>query len=189
MNAAARLASPDISLTDRTLGRELLRQLREWGEAAVIAVHQCALDDLTARYGVFDGGAQRTVFRDEAAGAVYKVAIPGGSGWADMRACIQAQYDELRAYELDYECIPVAPCRMVWHESGAPIIIMELLTRVQHETRGRDEDGLPWWAWSVDQMQIGWSQLLGGWAAYDAGLKPMACHARMREEYEGIEAA
>jgi hypothetical protein len=150
--------------------------------------HQISLDDLLSIPGDTDGGAQRTVRIDREAGVVYKVARPGGTSWGGMASCVRAQFDELRAYQLGYEGIPVAPCRMLWHETGAPIIVMELLTRVQHEMRDNERD-LPWFVHSVDCMQIGWSALLDGWAVYDAGVAPHGGHARQREIHEGIAAA
>lgn len=116
--------------------------------------YQALLDeviaDFTRGYGpALDSGADRTAF--DGGDIVYKV------GWPT------SQMREVEAFEnpASYGDLPVAPCRLVWHANGIPIVIM--LT-VRPAT---PDDDLPEWSTRIDHQQIGWRD--GAWMVYDAG--------------------
>lgn len=64
---------------------------------------------------------------------------------------IDSLMTELSMYERPElaDHLPVAPCRMVYHENGCPILIMETVNPV------RNAEGLPDWALRVDGIQVG----------------------------------
>lgn len=167
MNVARHLGAPHVPLGLRN--EELLDRLRD-DEDAMVEAHKAATADLESVYERLGSGAQRTVFESKCGKVVYKIARTNYD-WGDAEECMDANLAEVARFENGYDGIPVAPCRIVWHESGVPIVVMEKLDKPQHEC---DDEGVcedvPWWSHRVDGSQIGWSNLLGCWAVYDAGI-------------------
>jgi hypothetical protein len=77
---------------------------------------------------------------------------------------------------------PIAACRIAWHESGVPVVVMERVTLYQfaHEAIRRTNP-VPGWAREVDGQQIGWSDAAGAWVIYDAGCPPHGSHVEAPE--------
>lgn len=107
-------------------------------------------EQLKILYPLLGSGYSRHVF--DGGHVVYKVGLHA------------IQMHELRSYEQPstYDDVPVAPCRIVWHESGIAILIMETV-----RPAARDED-LPEWASRVDDHQVGW-RASGECVVFDAG--------------------
>lgn len=100
---------------------------------------------------------------------VYKVPNPDH---AEAYGGIHCSLYEVRCYETggwtsrQGARFPVVPCRIAWHESGLPVVVME---RVEIHAEEDDVDGFPQWAGVIDKNQVGWSASMGAWAIYDAG--------------------
>jgi hypothetical protein len=72
--------------------------------------------------------------------------------------------------------VPISACRIVWHETGMPIVIMERIDT------NPDRD-MPDWSRRVDKEQVGWNERTQGFEVYDAGCKVGDCGA----PWEAIE--
>lgn len=146
---------PDLEkLLPAPIGITLRPDAVKWTLAMVsefTEAYLAAMRDFEKVYGSELGsGAERCVY--DGGDVVYKV------GWPE------AQLNEVAAFEdpRTYGGLPVAPCRIVWHESGLPIVIM--LT-VRPATP--DDEDLPDWSTRIDHNQVGWRD--GQWYVYDAG--------------------
>jgi hypothetical protein len=138
------LPDPAVPLTDQPAQLTVGTRAADWAWS-------CAERDLAARYPKLGEGAFRTVY--DGGDVVYKLGMP------------DAHDRELAAYEdpSTYAHLPVAPCRVVHHVSGLPILIMECVRPLQPHERP------PSWADQVDGRQVG--QLASGqWAVFDANL-------------------
>lgn len=115
---------------------------------------------------LFERGSYRRVFAAD--DVVYKVPNPKIGAWEAvyMRSVWANVYEACQASD-EYEG-PIAPCRIVWHESGLPVVIMERLGREQ-APKGT---AYPEWGRQVDNQQYAWSALLQSWAIYDADCIP-----------------
>lgn len=111
---------------------------------------EAAENALRRVYSKFNEGSTRSVF--DGGAVVYKVGLIG------------EQYIELAAFEdpSTVDHLPMARCRMVFHEAGAPILIMET---VRPAKPGED---IPDWAVRVDSHQVGLNAD-GEWVIFDAG--------------------
>lgn len=175
---AARLADPALDLVGGQAGASRLAQLCD--DALALAIDAAAAD-LNSAYIYLASGEQRDVW--EGLSCVYKLArddeTMSGTAADHVAACIA----EVHAYEINgYDDLQVAPCRLAWHASGVPIVVMERLDM------GRRDPALlagewPDWANFVDCEQVAWSSLLGDWAVYDAGLSPEGCGGRGEREW------
>lgn len=82
------------------------------------------------------------------------------------------EYDSFLSSEIsDMVSGPVAECKIIWHESGLPVIVMEKVITDQY-VKGHKVapwDDFPDWASRVDNSQVGWSTIDNAWVIYDAG--------------------
>lgn len=106
-------------------------------------------------------GTSRRVYMVD--GLVCKVPIYKNNAKRAIANC-QSNLAEVAAYETGQYAGPVVPCRIAWHESGVPLVVMEAV-----DVDGADETSLPAWAYDIDSWQVAWSDLLGCLACYDAG--------------------
>lgn len=106
--------------------------------------------ELEQLYPTLGFGYSRQVF--DGGHVVYKVGLHA------------IQLHELAAFEQPetYDHLPVAPCRLVWHESGIAILIMETVRPAAAD------DELPEWASLIDDHQVGW-RADGSCVIFDAG--------------------
>lgn len=119
-----------------------------------------------------DSGRYRTTWLlDE---TVIKIPTTG-DGW-DIRggACsslLEVHQYESGGYDDGYGKLhEIVPCRIVWHESGLPIVIMERI-----EAHWPDGKGCQWrpdWTDIVDNGQVGYNERTRSWQIYDAGCTP-----------------
>lgn len=113
-------------------------------------------------------GYYRSAFIDT--DVVYK--IPTSDETVTLEGCVSTllELSEHRAggYAIPgMNRVPIAPCHVLWYESGLPILVME---RVGIEREGFEcDEAPPHWAGDVDGRQVGWCASLDGWAVYDAG--------------------
>jgi hypothetical protein len=146
-----------LPLPDVPLGPARTWDMKCEGNAYQQAVG-AAWEDLTRLYTRFtapgtpqyDMGGTRSVF--DGGEAVYKIGD------------LECQLTELAAFEYpeSYDYLPVAPCRIVWHSAGAPILVMQTVLPAV------PGDELPEWASRVDSAQVGWTA--GGQCViFDAG--------------------
>jgi hypothetical protein len=127
-------------------------------------------------------GGHRRAYREPGSSAVFKLPQPAEwmtsvceDGIEMLVEATMANFLEVAYYEQDAYCgLQVAPCRIVWERTGIPVVIMEYLTRPS-------DQAMPAWAEHADGGQAGWSELLGSWAAYDAGIPP-----RNSEDWEQL---
>lgn len=132
--------------------------------------HDAAMDVMTAVYGEqLAGGNERGVW--DGGVVVYKI---GG---------LLDQLNEIMAFEdpSTVDGLPVARCRMVYHESGCPILIMETVRPARYG------DDIPDWARRIDCHQVGLNTE-GNWVIFDAGSLLLAAdneHEVDEDEREG----
>lgn len=140
---ARKLPDPAISLSRETT----LTQAHF--KAALYTVKK----ELTALYGNPHSGTNRHTFLDK--DVVYK--IPRTFHWG-IGACKR----EVLAYEEQTDHLPMATCRLVYHQTGLPIVIMQ---KVQTNMLGK-----PAWATRIDGSQVGLTAEKK-WVVFDAGEK------------------
>lgn len=160
----ANFPTPRLQLVSEHTGRRRLAHLRRsgsLGEAQRVLAQQC--DQL--RHREIGEGSQRRAF-SLGRRHVFKIPMLGWIPRFNLDANVNANITEVWAYETQAEGVPVAPCKLVWHESGIPIVIMERVHTVSHMT----PMDRPPWAKLVDRSQIGHSKILRGLVAYDAGI-------------------
>lgn len=192
MDLAAAFADPGIDLIDEAAGQALLDQMikDEQKLYAAIELTRHAIDAAHSRLG---RGNQRRIYRGEA--CVYKLPLvdalwrqyltnperylqeyvhPDDVDGFPPAQNINANLCEVWAFETGALSLPLAPCRLVWHASGIPIVVMERLNMRRrtdfpnvHGFYGSDN-----WDDVYEGGQIGWSSLLGSWAGFDAGMPP-----------------
>lgn len=166
---AQTLAAPNIKFVSEKTGRRRLSALRRDGDRALSRACAQLTDQIEKRGHRFIGsGSQRNVFTNGPR-AVVKTPTSGLSDRFGVSANARANVSEVLAYESASSGFPVAVCRLLWHESGLPVVIME---RVREWDCDRDGE-LPEWADLIDGEQVGWSRLLRTPVAYDAGIASM----------------
>lgn len=187
---AAVLARPRIALIDETSGSAKLSAIMH-DEGALASAIASAQADLERSYTRLGAGGQRIAYRGP--GCVFKLPRvtrpfrmylagpdqylkhfihPLELGDFAPSENARANLSEVWSYEVGAMRMPLAPCRLAWHKSGIPIVVMERLSQRKKNGRpeGPDEDA---WNEEYEQCQFGWSALLGSWAGYDAGLPPV----------------
>lgn len=158
---AAGLADPDLPLVDEVQGRLRYENLLT-KSANVIAAVRTVREQIDKLYTMEGQGTSRAVYRSS--DCVYKCPIEHYSG--AVFNCMTNLVEALTYTSNHERAFPVVPCRIVWHELGVPIIVME---RVEVYYASGNEPG---WAEQVDSNQVAYSPLLGSWGAYDAGYAP-----------------
>jgi hypothetical protein len=121
------------------------------------------LDQMRTLYGAELGrGMSRVAF--DGGDAIYKVPISHqGIAHCEREAAEHERPDH-------YAGCPVAACRLVWHSSGLPVLVME---PVRAATRGERR---PSWARRVDSNQVG-RNAHGRWVVFDASHDLLEDHA------------
>lgn len=179
---AAGLTAPALSLVSQEQAAGNFARLKDSREETLAAVEAVTAELLALEWGLIGEGMQRQVF---AAGggssmdAIVKIPhenVEVGQGfWGDDGGGFYAHLNsfsslnEVMAYEDNTHGHPVMPCRLVWHESGLPIVVME---RLSPEPADQPYDVPGEMKRAFDGGQIGWSALLGTWAGFDAGFPP-----------------
>jgi hypothetical protein len=157
------LPAPDVNLTSAADGWSRLLVLLDDERALEMAIRR-ADKELRERYACIAGGQQRDVFNGGT--VVYKLPLPQATRWEDIIGHVWANLDEVFACEQDAHNVQIAPCRLVWHETGIPIVVME------HVDVLDDDDIEEELMDVVDSDQIGWSDLLDRQVCFDAGSGP-----------------
>lgn len=191
ISLAEGLCQPDLALIPEAEGRSKLAKLKN--DLDLVA----AINQVTAEMQSLPGyrpvasskaGIQRTVFIGK--DTVVKVPLVGyefscyyedpvrylerhdhpseTSYEFHPKDNVEANLIEVAAFETEGCDAPVAPCKLVWHYTGIPIVVMEKVQLISK----KGGQAKPDWMNTFEQNQIGWSKTLRGWAAYDAGVVP-----------------
>jgi hypothetical protein len=160
-----------VPISLRTTSRErALAMLDSMRHAEVLDEAARLIDEIARQLGRLpdERGMYRAVWIE--GDVVIKVPVASGVGYKSLggAACNVYEVDECAAggyltsrYSDNRE--PIAPCELVWHESGLPVVIME---RIECDP---ERDDMPEWARRIDGHQVGWSQRASQWLIYDAG--------------------
>ncbi len=160
------LVSPAVELVTQEKGLLALANLLSAGRgSAAGAIHR-----LNRQMGKLYGpplknGMTRTVFTNRE--VVYKVPCAGARhGGLTLKSCIEANLIESPLNTRPYS-LPLASRKLVWHRSGIPIVVMEVL-RTDLEL-----DSLPSWSLeeSIDGQQVGMRMATGEYVIYDGGCR------------------
>jgi hypothetical protein len=189
------LPAPEgVPLVDEAEGMRRLSELLTEGSHALTEAILDATADIAELHRHLGSGAQRAVYvREDWSSAVYKLPLSRPTFHESLEAHVAANLQEVWLFEgerlrnfaysisghecngpLELERPEVAPCYVVWHESGIPIVVMERLS---------PERDHPDWADHMDGPQGGWSNLLDEWVLYDAGWLCQASHEALMEEF------
>lgn len=190
--ASVELAAPSwLPIVDETVGRE--RLLAAWENQTLADLAVALLAELRSCPDMteFSEGSYRRAFgwgEVVVKAPIGHERIRGLDEYDDLIRCQQTALScwsslyEFSCTEPDAAPGPVAPCRLVWHESGLPIVIMERVLTRDEMLEG--EDGwpretphpliasVPDWAEMIDGEQVGWSPSQGSWVIYDSGCVP-----------------
>lgn len=110
-------------------------------------------------------GSHRRVFAGSR--IVYKTPNPDSHNRHSILESIWANLYEAGDASYDYRG-PITPCRLVWHESGMPVVVMERLGL----TPAPADATSPEWCLEVENQQYAWSRILEAWTIYDASCVP-----------------
>lgn len=168
-----------ITFVDAATGSELLAELLFKPQLLAAAIRGTQ-DDFAAVTSELSQGAQRIVYIDQDVdGWVYKIPHAEKTWYEDVTDHVMANLLEAwlsnndALADFSYMCFvtgdlrcdreaAVMPCRILWHESGIPVVVMEQAEHMR-------QDDLPDWCASFDGEQAGWSDLMDCVALYDAG--------------------
>lgn len=185
---ALELEAPPLTFVEEATGQELYQSLTTEHAVADAITKVFERMKVLPGYRLVRGekaGAQRSVFIG--ATTVVKVPLVGDAHLEyleDTTKYLKEHYHptevefspfdnmlssliEVAAYETDSLAHPTAPCRLLWHESGVPVVVMEKLI-----LRTRIHGEVPDWSEEYECNQIGWSKMLSSWAGFDAGQAP-----------------
>jgi hypothetical protein len=194
IDLAAGLDVPDFSWIDEAEGRARFESLiadRQAAREASDAIAHWVEWESGKRWRLLGSGGQRRVYclrddQDPASSVVVKVpyehwdVVNGywgkGPGALTVDVNMLANLNEVIAYEHEAIGYAVMPCRLVWHESGLPIVLMERNSRCPEGEWEKIDRGM---VDAFDGAQVSWSRLRGCLAGFDAGFPPRGGAAGM----------
>lgn len=168
-------AFPGFIEVSRAEGRARLIELLTQ-TAPVIAEHNayCSIVNLTGLAQIGKGAYRDVYQHEDRPGVVYKVPH------SPYREAHHGIYSNLFEHDMflssgleDDSPVagPVAECKILWHESGLPVVVMEevITGPAEDDDKVAPWDDFPEWSHAVDGCQVGWSAI-DGWVIYDAGV-------------------
>lgn len=165
------LPAPEIRLVSAAVAWPLLLALLEDTDRLCRAIRS-AERQLAKHYECIGSGSQRSVYGRMGHQVVYKLPLDCASEWESLPDHVWASLDEVFACEQDAHDAQIAPCRLVWHRSGVPIVVMDRVDELCSDDIDDELLGV------VDCDQIGWSDLLDRQVIYDAGSGPKSAGYR-----------
>lgn len=180
------LAVPSLDdiLVDAATGSERFELLAQDEEAIQAAIAAVEADLKEAAGPSIEGGTSRAIFKTD--GVIVKSPLEDGN-YGALSNCY-SNLAEVAAFEHSFYAGQVVPCRTVWHRSGVPLVIMEMVDcRIEFDYSVSKREDFPAWAYEIDGAQVAWSDLIGGWACYDAGYPAPDLQNDEVREYRGTE--
>lgn len=156
------LSTPSLDgvMADEAEGRSRFEAIMDSPNELSTAL-SIARDDVRYVGEGIDSGTSREVYIVD--GLIVKLPMQTWDSNNSLLANCYSNLAEVVAYETGQYVGPIVPCRIVWHVSGIPLVVMEKVNTMA------PEGDKPDWAYRVDMYQVAWSELLNEWACYDAG--------------------